>query len=107
MARFAIIENDAVINVVIGDSTELVQSVFPDNIVIEITDPESGVGPGWSYDKLLNKMYQTTCVHPSWTLDSNKDWQPPTPKPTDGKEYGWDDENNTWVAHADVLPLSE
>ena len=32
----------------------------------------------------------------SWTLDSNYDWQPPTPKP-DGNYY-WDEETLQWVA---------
>jgi hypothetical protein len=33
----------------------------------------------------------------SWTLDSNYDWQPPTPKPDDGKEYAWFEPNQQWV----------
>ena len=35
---------------------------------------------------------------PSWTLDSNHDWQPPTPEPTDGKLYRWSEEELEWVA---------
>ena len=31
---------------------------------------------------------------PSWTLDSNNDWVPPTPKP-DGKHY-WDEQLLIW-----------
>ena len=33
----------------------------------------------------------------SWTLDSNYDWQPPTPKPTDGKNYAWFEPNQVWI----------
>jgi hypothetical protein len=32
----------------------------------------------------------------SWTLDSNHDWQPPTPKP-EGNYY-WNEEELEWVA---------
>jgi len=32
----------------------------------------------------------------SWALDSNYDWQPPTPYPTDGELYQWNDETLTW-----------
>ena len=32
----------------------------------------------------------------SWTLDSNHNWQPPTPKP-DG-DYRWNEEELEWVA---------
>jgi hypothetical protein len=35
--------------------------------------------------------------YPSWTLDSNHDWQPPTPYPTDGKIYGWFEPNQQWI----------
>jgi hypothetical protein len=33
----------------------------------------------------------------SWTLDTNHDWQPPTPYPTDGKRYEWDEATLSWV----------
>lgn len=35
---------------------------------------------------------------PSWTLDSNYDWQPPTPKPLAGGPYRWSEEELEWVA---------
>ncbi len=35
---------------------------------------------------------------PSWTLDANHDWQPPTPMPTDGERYSWNEEELEWVA---------
>ena len=36
--------------------------------------------------------------YPSWTLDENHDWQPPTPMPTDGERYSWNEEELEWVA---------
>lgn len=33
----------------------------------------------------------------SWSLDENHDWQPPTPMPTDGKKYAWDEDELAWV----------
>jgi hypothetical protein len=41
--------------------------------------------------------------YPSWTLDANYDCQPPTPYPTDGKEYRWDEDTLSWV---EVTPES-
>lgn len=35
--------------------------------------------------------------YPSWTLDSNHDWQPPTPKPSTGNHY-WSEKDLQWVA---------
>ena len=34
---------------------------------------------------------------PSWTLDSNHDWQPPVSMPTDGQPYQWSEEQLNWV----------
>jgi len=33
----------------------------------------------------------------SWTLDSNHDWQPPTPMPVDDKRYAWFEPNQQWI----------
>jgi hypothetical protein len=33
----------------------------------------------------------------SWSLDSNYDWQAPAPRPTDGKDYTWDEASLAWV----------
>lgn len=35
---------------------------------------------------------------PSWTLDANHDWQPPTPRPPEGGPYRWDEDTLSWVA---------
>jgi hypothetical protein len=34
---------------------------------------------------------------PSWTLNANHDWQPPTPYPTEGGPYYWDEATLSWV----------
>jgi len=39
--------------------------------------------------------------YPSWTLDANHDWQPPTPMPSDASTdnpYEWNEEELEWVA---------
>jgi hypothetical protein len=35
--------------------------------------------------------------YPSWTLDANHDWQPPTPMPNEGGPWMWDEDTLTWV----------
>ena len=35
--------------------------------------------------------------YPSWTLDDNYDWQAPTPYPTDGEIYDWNETDLDWV----------
>jgi hypothetical protein len=34
----------------------------------------------------------------SWVLDADAKWQPPTPMPTDGQMYSWDEATTSWVA---------
>ena len=35
--------------------------------------------------------------YPSWSLDENYVWQPPTPYPDDGDLYAWDEDTTSWV----------
>jgi hypothetical protein len=35
--------------------------------------------------------------YPSWSLDENYVWQPPTPMPDDGLLYEWDEATTSWV----------
>jgi hypothetical protein len=35
--------------------------------------------------------------YPSWTLDANHDWQPPTPMPAEGGPWYWDEDTLSWV----------
>jgi hypothetical protein len=53
-------------------------------------------GPGFRYDAEAD-VFVAPQPFPSWTLDANHDWQPPTPYPTDGKRYYWDEATLSWV----------
>jgi hypothetical protein len=53
-----------------------------------------GVGFTYSADA---DVFVTPQPFPSWTLDSNYDWQPPTPMPTDGETYYWNEEELAWA----------
>ena len=111
MAHYAFIDaNNVVTEVIVGiDETEL----------IEGTDPEVWYGNfrgqqcvRTSYNNRIRKQYagiNYTYDHvrdefvapqpyPSWTLDENNDWQPPTPKPSSGGPYRWSEEELEWVA---------
>ena len=51
-------------------------------------------GIGYTYDHVRDEFIAPQ-PYPSWTLDENNDWQPPTPKP-DGNYY-WDENTQTWL----------
>ena len=53
-------------------------------------------GPGFRYDADAD-VFIAPQPFPSWTLDANHDWQPPTPYPAGGGEYRWDEETLSWV----------
>lgn len=52
-------------------------------------------GIGYAYDE-TNDVFIAPQPFNSWTLDENFDWQPPTPYPTDGQLYQWNEETQTW-----------
>lgn len=50
---------------------------------------------GMKYDSELNCFVEPQ-PFPSWTLDEVGDWQPPTPMPTDGEDYVWNENRQEW-----------
>ena len=51
-------------------------------------------GVNYIYDS-VNDVFIEPQPYPSWTLNNNFDWQPPTPCPNEGTWY-WDEENSKW-----------
>jgi hypothetical protein len=54
-------------------------------------------GIGFTYDA-VNDVFIASQPFPSWSLDENDDWQPPTPMPSTGGPYEWSEEDLEWVA---------
>ena len=52
-------------------------------------------GIGMTYDEAKDKFISQQ-PFPSWELDSNDDWQPPTPMPDDDKIYTWNESALSW-----------
>ena len=52
--------------------------------------------PNYRYDSVAD-VFISPQPFPSWTLDSNHDWQPPVSMPTDGQPYQWSEEQLNWV----------
>ena len=54
-------------------------------------------GIGYTYDADLD-IFIAPQPYPSWILDVNHDWQPPTPMPVvEGKLYAWFEPNKVWI----------
>jgi hypothetical protein len=113
MAHYAQIENGIVVNVIVVNNNEL----LVDGVEIESKGSEfcqSLFGGDWvqtSYNGTIRKQYAgigytynetadvfiTPKPFPSWSLDSNYDWQAPIQRPADGKFYSWNEEQQDWV----------
>lgn len=52
-------------------------------------------GIGYTYDA-INDVFIAPQPYPSWSLDNNFDWQPPTPQPEEGK-WRWDEDSLSWL----------
>ena len=59
-------------------------------------------GIGYIYDAEAD-VFIAPQPYPSWTLDANHDWQPPTPMPSEGGPWVWDEETLSWI---EVQPLT-
>ena len=52
-------------------------------------------GIGYSWD---GTGFAAPKPYPSWTLNADSYlWEAPTPMPTDGKMYNWDEATTSWV----------
>jgi len=59
-------------------------------------------GIGYTYSEELD-MFISPQPYPSWTLDSEGDWNSPIPYPDDGKPYIWNEETGSWDEMTDLL----
>lgn len=53
-------------------------------------------GIGFTYDEEVD-VFIAPQPFPSWSLDDNYDWQPPTPKPVG--DYFWNESTLSWLAY--------
>ena len=111
MAHYAFLDtNNRVTEVIVGvQETELIDGKTPEEFYSTFRNQtcvrtsyngnirKQYAGIGYSYDADLD-IFIPPQPYPSWTLDSNHDWQPPTPIPSTGGPYRWDEEALQWVA---------
>ena len=109
MAHYAFLdENNVVTEVIVGiDETELIEGLDPEtwysnfrNQTCKRTSYNNNIrkqyaGIGYTYDA-DNDVFIAPQPFASWSLDENFDWQPPTPRPTEGRWY-WNEAEQVWV----------
>ena len=109
MAHYAFLDsNNVVTEVIVGiDETELIEGLDTETWygnfrgqTCKRTSYNNRIrkhyaGIGYTYDSTAD-VFISPQPYPSWALDSNHDWQPPTPKPEG--DYSWDESQLEWVA---------
>jgi hypothetical protein len=110
MAHYAYLdENNIVVAVTVGkDETELIDGLDTETYyaqgtpyTVKRTSYNNNIrkqyaGVGFYFDA-VNDVFIAPSPYPSWSLDQNFDWQPPTPMPEDGNLYTWDEESLSWI----------
>ena len=114
MAHYAFLDNNNIVTEVIAgiDETETIEGLdtetwygnFRDQVCKrtsyngKIRKQFAGIGYKYNTDADVFIIPQP---YPSWTLDSNFDWQPPIPFPNikrvEGVFYSWNEEIGNWV----------
>jgi hypothetical protein len=65
---------------------------------------KNGAGLGFTYDRRRDAFIPPK-PYPSWTLvEETCQWASPVPKPTDGKNYFWNEEILNWVELTEETP---
>jgi hypothetical protein len=108
MAHYAFLDNNVVTEVITGiDETELIEGLDTETWygnfrgqVCKRTSYNNNIrkqyaGIGFSYDP-VNDVFIAPQPYPSWTLDNDFNWQPPTPRP-EGMGWYWNEAEQVWV----------
>jgi hypothetical protein len=118
MGHFAKIDDqNVVIDVIVVNNETLNNLPFPESEAVGIaflTDWSGGytnwkqtsynanfrknyAGIGYTYDAVLDAFISPK-PYPSWLLNTETcQWVPPTPYPSDGNMYTWDEATQSWV----------
>lgn len=109
MAHYAFLDgNNIVTEVIVGiDEEQLIEGLNTEiwygnfrNQVCKRTSYNNKIrkqfaGIGYFYDS-INDVFIAPKPYPSWSLDSNFDWQPPIAMPNNDKIYKWNEEKQNW-----------
>jgi hypothetical protein len=96
MSLFAKVENGVVTGTLEAAPENLAAGFFGEpSLFVDYTNSKRPAVFGGTYRADINEFIDPA-PYPSWSLDLNNDWQPPTPKPTQGNYY-WSEQDLAWI----------
>ena len=112
MAHYAFLNTDNIVTEVITgiDETETIEGLTPEQwygnfrrqfcIRTSYNAATNGfrkhyAGIGYTYDPTLDAFYPPQ-PYPSWTLNADCNWQPPTPRPEGNAFHTWNETTQEW-----------
>jgi hypothetical protein len=124
MAHFAQIDNNNVVLQVIvvhNNETHNADGIEDEILGIQFCKSLFGENTNWkqtSYNATIRKKYASVNYvydelndvfippkpFPSWMLNENFDWIPPTMYPQNGKNYIWDEQTISWKETLNTIP---
>ena len=100
MSHFAKVINGTVTEVIVAEKEFINSGVVGDEFLWIQTSYNgnfrgkySSIGDTW--DK-VNEVFISPQPFPSWALNKSFNWEAPTPMPTDGKMYTWNEVTLSW-----------
>jgi len=104
MATYAVIENGAVINVIVADSKEIAEQVTEKECLEYTNENPLIIGATWSneYSKYINPSPYASHIY------DGENWVPPSPMPVEeGKYFEWNESTLSWDSFNIPLPPTE
>ena len=103
MAYFAQLVDDRVTEIIVVNDDITDGAQFAHDLLgglwVEtfIDDPDKNyAGIGYTYNPITQNFISPQ-PYPSWTLDDDCNWQPPTPRPEGEAFYTWNETTQEWT----------
>jgi len=90
MAKFAVLDEENVLNTIVADSKAIAEEVTGKTCV-EFTAESAEAGGTY-----VGEVFIPRKPYPSWVLNANNRWEAPVAAPEEGN-YIWDESTNSWI----------
>lgn len=101
VTQVLVIEQDVIDTGLFGEPSSFVQTSYNTHGGVHLLGGtplrKNYAGIGYIYDSQRDAFYAPQPYN-SWTLNEDTCiWEAPTPMPTDGKLYRWDEDTTSWI----------